>query len=59
MGRRNAAVLPLPVIAHGEDVPAREGRRDGVGLNRRRPDKPELLDSLQEVGMKLQAAEWH
>jgi hypothetical protein len=43
----------------GEDVLPGEGRRDGVGLDRGRPDEPELLDALEEVRMEFEGGEGH
>ena len=43
----------------GQDVAARERRRDGVGLNRRGPGEPQLLYSFKETGMELERGERH
>jgi hypothetical protein len=43
----------------GQNVTARQRGWDGRLLDRCGPGKPELLYSLEEIGVELQAAEWH
>jgi len=43
--------LPLPVIAH-QQVLAASARGIGVALNRRRTRETEILEALEETGMK-------
>ena len=46
--------LAAPGHGAGEDVPAGQGGRHRLRLDRGRPGKAELLDSLEETGMELQ-----
>jgi hypothetical protein len=43
----------------GKNVPSRQCRRDGVGLDWRRADETKLLEAFEKARMKLQTAEWH
>ena len=43
----------------GEHVAPLQRRRDGVGLDGRRPGEAELLEALEQIGMELEGAEWH
>src|SRR6266851_6737627 len=45
--------LAAPGHGAGEDVLALEGGRNRVRLNRGRPGKPEVLQTAQQIGMKL------
>ena len=42
-----------------EQVLAGQRQRDGVGLNRRRARETEILQPLQQAGMKSEFGEWH
>ena len=59
IGRRNAAVLPLPVMAHASrSRPSSAGgmASDWIG---RRPGEAELLEALEQIGMEIEGAERH
>jgi hypothetical protein len=43
----------------GEQVLTGERKRDGISLNRRRPRETEILQPLQQAGMKSEMREWH
>ena len=59
IGSRNAAVLPLPVIAQASrSLPGQRGR-DGVGLNRRRSREAEVFEPLEQAGMESEFGKWH
>ncbi len=40
-------------LGAGEQIAACERRRNGVGLNRRRPLKAEVFDAAQQIGVEL------
>ena len=44
--------LPAPGHGAGEQVPAFEGRRNGVGLDRGGSGKAQLLDGTEQTGMQ-------
>src|SRR5205085_7249441 len=49
--------LAAPGHRAGEDVLAFESRWNRVGLDRRGPDEPEVLQTAEQVGVKLELAE--
>ena len=55
-GQQERRRLAAPGHRAGEHVPPLERGRDGVGLDRCRTGEPELLDSLEEARVELEAS---
>jgi hypothetical protein len=49
--------LPAARLSRGEQVAPVEGRRNGIGLDRRRPGEPEIPEGAEQAGMELKSAE--
>jgi hypothetical protein len=49
--------LPAARLRRREQVAPVEGRRNGIGLDRRRPGEPEIPEGAEQGGMELKSAE--
>jgi hypothetical protein len=51
----------LAAARHGtrEQVAPLQRRRDGIGLDGRRPSEAQLLEALEQIGVEIEGAEWH
>jgi hypothetical protein len=58
MGSRKAAVFPLPVWAHADQIASLEAAANRLRLNVGRAHKSQILDAAKKTGVQLQSREW-